>query len=77
MMITLVIERRAGGGEVAGVYYDRLPERLTRKGETARVIYQLRLDRLDQDHRRFWLSKSCAELLQTYRWLRDEGTLPP
>jgi hypothetical protein len=74
--ITFVVERRVGGGEVACVYYDRLPERLTRKGQMA-VVYQVRLDRLEPEHRRFWLSKSTRELLDVYRWLRDEGTLPP
>ncbi len=79
--IHFVIERTAGG-EVACIYRDLLPGRLTRKipkGSVERplMIYHLRLDRLDPQHRDFWLRQSTVELLATYHWLRDEGTLPP
>jgi hypothetical protein len=66
----LVIERAAEGGEVACIYRDRV-------FAGARPIYTLRIDRLPPDAQEFWMSKSCAELLATYHWLRDEGTLPP
>lgn len=68
--VTFVVERTAAGGEVACVYYDRRPDPKV-------VVYQLRLDRLEPEHRRFWLSKSTREMLEVYHWLRDENTLPP
>lgn len=73
--VTFVVERR-NSVESAGIYVDRLPGRLTRKGSTL-LVYALRLDKLPPEQQQFWLSKGCTELLDVYRWLRDEGTLPP
>lgn len=84
--IYFVVERGAGGKEVASIYYDQLMPHLTRKSakdpkgrqiEKPALIYALRLDRLEPSARDFWLSKSSTELLEVYHWLRDEGTLPP
>src|SRR5262245_42636142 len=72
--ITLVVERHAGR-EYAMLLRGPLTGRLAEKG--ARPVYMLRIDRLGAPERDFWLSKGCAELLAVWRWLRDEGTLPP
>lgn len=69
--IYLVIERTPSG-EVACVYRDRLMA-----GTQRRAVYTLRIDKLLPDQQQFWLSKGCTELLDVYRWLREEGTLPP
>lgn len=69
--IYFVIERGVSGEEIACIYYDRL------FGSATRRVYTLRLDKLPSDQQQFWLSKKHAELLDAYRWLRDEGTLPP
>jgi hypothetical protein len=83
--IFFVIERGAGGKEVAGIYYDLLEPHLTRKVardqkgvpmEQSPIIYILRVDKLDETAQKFWLSKSTKELLETYHWLKNEGTLP-
>ena len=73
--VTLVVERRADR-EYASIVRGPLTGRLAEKGRV-RPVYMLRLDRLGETERDFWLSKDCAELLAVYRWLRDEGTLPP
>lgn len=80
--IYFVVERTAGGGEMACIYRDRLPDRLTRKipkGSVERplMIYQLRLDRLDPEPREFWLRQDTGRLLAAYRAMRDQGKLPP
>lgn len=70
--VFLVIERNASGGEIACLYRDRLFA-----GAKRRAIYTLRIDKLPPGEQEFWLSKGCAELLDVYRWLKGEGTLPP
>jgi len=69
--IYLVIERGADGREIACLYYDRIFGRATKR------VYTLRIDKLSPDQQQFWLSKPLPELLDVYRWLRDEGTLSP
>ena len=68
--IYFVIERGVGGEEIACLYYDRLFGRATKR------VYTLRIDKLPEAEQQFWLSKPLPELLDVYRWLRDEGTLP-
>jgi hypothetical protein len=74
--VTFVVERRNGGAESPSIVYGKLPTRLTVKGSQL-LVYALRLDKLEPEHRQFWLSKPTEEMLEVYRWLRDEGTLPP
>lgn len=72
--IYLIVARDHVGRETIAIYRDVLPSSLKRKPSP--IIYALRLDRLTDEHRDFWLSKSTSELMDVYRWLRDEGTLP-
>lgn len=69
--IYFVIERGVSGQEIACLYFDRLFSRATER------VYTLRIDKLPPEQQQFWLGKSLVELLDVYRWLRDEGTLPP
>lgn len=71
--IFFVIERKPGG-EFPGIYHDVLPDRLTGKDAIARVVYQMRLDKLDDCGK--WLAMSLDELYRRYMLARDHNTLP-
>lgn len=70
--IWFLVERKPGG-EFPSVYYDILPERLTRKDAITRVVYQMRLDKLDDCAR--WINMPLDELYRRYVLHRDHGTL--
>jgi hypothetical protein len=74
--IYLIVEQSPSGREWASIVWGPLTGRLAEKGRPA-PLYMLRIDRLDEEAQAFWLSKGTAELVEVWRWLRAEGTLPP
>lgn len=63
-----VVERNNNGEELVSIYYDKLPNRLTRKVtefEKPPIVFQLRLDTLSNAE--WWLKLSYVDLYNMYK----------
>ncbi len=70
--VYFVVEPKKGGvGEFPAVYHDRLPDRLTTKGQIV-PIYVVRLDLLEGLD---YVAMSLDELYRRYALARDAGRL--
>lgn len=85
--VVFVVERTPGGDEMAAVYRDHLPTRLTSykpkepiivAGKTLElnpIVYAVRLDKLPNGDE--LAAKPIDDLYRLYCWMRDDGKLPP